>query len=66
MCMVRRAERLSQRWDKMHQVIDERAQDRAMGHVPGGKPALVVKAVKFVGEGEDCQLVQTMRWTRGS
>jgi hypothetical protein len=42
---VRRAERLNQRWEKMHQVIAERAAADEMQAVPGGKTGLVVKTV---------------------
>ena len=55
---VRRAERLNQRWEKMHQVLQERAEDPEMHDVPGGKTGLVVKTVRGVGKGEDFRLIE--------
>ena len=55
---VRRVEALNDRWEKLHQVIAERARSENMQGVPGGTTGLVVKTVKAVGKGEDFQLVE--------
>jgi flagellar motor switch/type III secretory pathway protein FliN len=55
---VRRVEALNDRWEKLHQVIAERARSEEMQGVPGGSTGLVVKTVKAVGKGEDFRLVE--------
>lgn len=53
----RRLERLQQRWDAMHKVIEERAADEKMRDVPGGKTGLMVHDVKQIGGGEHAERV---------
>jgi hypothetical protein len=48
---VRRIEAMHRRWQKMHQVIAERAADPEMIDVPGGKTGLLVHRVKGIGRG---------------
>jgi hypothetical protein len=56
---VRRVEALNERWEKMHQIIAERAAAEEMQAVPGGKTGLVVKTVKGVEKGDDFRLVES-------
>lgn len=55
---ARRLGALNDRWERMKQVIAERADDPSMKGVPGGKTGLLVRQVKAVGKGEDFQLVE--------
>lgn len=48
---------LQDRWQRMHQVIEERSADPDMAEVPGGQTGLVVHQVKGVGTGDAFQLV---------
>jgi hypothetical protein len=52
-----RVDALNDRWHRMHQVIEERAEDAATAHVAGGSTGLIVRDVKGVGKGEDFQLI---------
>lgn len=52
-----RVKALNERWDKMHQVITERAEDPELQDIAGGKTGLLVHNVKGVGKGEDFQLI---------
>jgi hypothetical protein len=54
---VKRVSALNDRWNRMQQVVEERAVDEQMQHVPGGKTGLMVHQVKAVGRGEDFQLI---------
>jgi hypothetical protein len=55
---LNRVKALDKRWDKLQQVIKERAASEQMQAVPGGKTGLLVRDVKGVGKGEDFQLVE--------
>lgn len=52
-----RVDALNDRWDRMRRVIDERAEDPSVAHVPGGPTGLIVHDVKGVGKGDDFQLI---------
>ena len=52
-----RVDAQNDRWRRMQQVIDERAADESMSHVPGGSTGLLAHNVKGVGRGEDFQLI---------
>jgi hypothetical protein len=59
--IARRASRvraLDERWKAMEQIIAERAHAPEMQDVPGGKTGLLVRKIKSVGSGENCQIVQ--------
>lgn len=53
----RRVERLNRDWLRMQRVIEERAEDPRLAHVPGGSTGLIVHNVKGVGRGDDFQLI---------
>lgn len=53
----RRVERLNRDWLRMQRVIEERAEDPRLAHVPGGTTGLIVHNVKGVGRGDDFQLI---------
>ncbi|MDQ3832232.1 MAG: phBC6A51 family helix-turn-helix protein [Actinomycetota bacterium] len=53
----KRVEALQDRWNRMQQVIRERAEDGMLADVPGGTTGLIVHNVKGVGKGEDFQLI---------
>jgi hypothetical protein len=55
--MERRLDALNDRWNRMRQVIDDRAIDPKMQAVPGGTTGLIAHNIKGVGRGEDFQLV---------
>lgn len=52
-----RVDAQNDRWRRMQQVIDARAKDESMKHVPGGETGLLAHDVKGVGRGEDFQLI---------
>jgi hypothetical protein len=52
-----RVDALNDRWHRMRQVIEERAEDAATARVAGGSTGLIVRDVKGVGKGEDFQLI---------
>lgn len=54
---AQRVRRLSNRLQRMQQIVEERGADPAMQDVPGGKSGLLVHQVKAVGQGEDYQLI---------
>jgi hypothetical protein len=53
----RRVAALNDRWVRMQRVLEARADDPALQHVPGGTTGLLVHNVKGVGKGEDFQLI---------
>lgn len=53
----RRVEALNDRWDRLRQVIEERANDPTHAKVPGWKTGLLVHNVKGVGGGENATVV---------
>lgn len=55
--VVKRVSALDDRWNRMKQVIEERAVSPQMQNVAGGKTGLLVHQVKAVGKGEDFQLI---------
>lgn len=60
-----RLNRLHDHWERMQQVIEERAQDADMQNVPGGKTGLLVQQIKSVGKGDDFQIVHEYRVDTG-
>ena len=48
----RRVARLQDRWDRLDQVVQERAADPQMQDVPGGKTGLLVRRIKVIGSGQ--------------
>lgn len=54
---VRRVRALNNRWEKLQQVIAERAVDPQMATVPGGMTGLLVHQVKSIGRGADMQVI---------
>jgi transposase-like protein len=55
--LEKRVEFLNERWEKMREVIEERALAQDMEGVAGGRTGLVVKSVKSVRRGDDFELV---------
>jgi len=55
---VNRIRQLDRRWRKLRALIDERAADPTMQHVPGGKTGLLVRQVKVIGTGRNAQRVE--------
>lgn len=55
--MATRIAALDDRWDRMRQVIIERAESPETAHVPGGKTGLIVHNVKGIGKGDDFQVI---------
>lgn len=55
---LRRVEAMNDRWNRLRQLIDERAADPAVTQVPGGRTGLLVREVKSVGAGENNTLVE--------
>lgn len=54
----RRVQAQNDRWFKMRQVIEARAEDPAMQDVPGGTTGLLVRTVKGIGSGDDFRVVE--------
>ncbi len=52
-----RVDALNDRWRRMQQVIEERAESPSTAQVPGGSTGLIVHDVKGVGKGDDFQLI---------
>jgi transposase len=55
---VNRIRRLNTDWERMQQVIIERADDPRNQEIPGGKTGLLVKQLKGIGKGADFQIVE--------
>jgi len=55
--LVRRVAAQNDRWVRMQRVIEARADDPDMEHVPGGTTGLIVKDWKTVGAGENAQIM---------
>jgi len=55
---ARRIAALNARWNKMHQVIEERAADPDLADIPGGKTGLLVRQTKGIGTGKNFQVVE--------
>ena len=53
-----RVDALNDRWQRMRQVIDERAEDPDMAKVPGGRTGLLVREFKQIGTGPDATMVE--------
>lgn len=53
----RRVQAQNERWEKMRQVIADRATDADMRDVAGGPTGLLVRTYKTVGRGEDFQVL---------
>lgn len=56
-CLERRVDALSDRWDRMRQVIEERAEELG-GECAGGGTGLLVKQMKTLGSGPAAQVVE--------
>lgn len=54
---TKRVAALNDRWNRMQRVIDERAEDPDVSHVPGGTTGLMVHTVKMIGGGRDATTV---------
>jgi hypothetical protein len=54
---LRRVAALQDRWERMHQVIDERAVAEEMRDIAGGTTGLLVRTFKVVGNGPDAHTV---------
>lgn len=52
-----RIDALNDRWERMKQVITERAADPSIQHVPGGKTGLLVHQQKMIGAGPSAQII---------
>lgn len=52
-----RVDALNDRWRRMQQVIDERAEDPSLAEIPGGATGLIVRDVKGIGKGADFQMI---------
>lgn len=61
----RRVDALNERWNKLHQVIEERAEDPSMQDVPGGKTGLITRNLKGIGKGDDFQVVEVFEADTG-
>ena len=55
----RRLAALNDRWLRMRQVIEARADNPSMAEVPGGRTGLLCRQVKGIGRGDDFQMVET-------
>lgn len=55
---------MESRWMLLRQIIDERAKDPDMAHVPGGTTGLLVMTVKQIGNKENFQVVREYRVDR--
>jgi hypothetical protein len=53
-----RVDRLHDRWNKLHQIIEERALEAEMQTVPGGKTGMITRNLKGIGKGEDYERVE--------
>lgn len=53
-----RLSRQQDRWDRMHRVIEERANSPEMEAVAGGKTGLLVRKLKQIGAGDNAQVVE--------
>lgn len=49
---------LEYRWQKIQQVIEERAADPSMTKIPGGKTGLIVRQIKAVGSGAGMKILR--------
>lgn len=58
---VKRIRALQLRWERLHQVIEERAQAAQPGDAPGAGTGLLVKQVRQLGHGAGSRLVE--EWT---
>lgn len=54
---LNRVNALEYRWQKIQQVIEERAADPSMAKIPGGKTGLLVRQIKVVGHGAGMRIV---------
>lgn len=54
---TKRVAALNDRWNRMQQVIAERADDPDVAHVPGGTTGLLVHTVKQIGSGFSATMV---------
>lgn len=59
-----RIDALNDLWAKAHQVIAERAADKTMASVPGGKTGMLVRTYKSIGSGESATMMTEYAWDR--
>lgn len=52
-----RIDALNDRWERMKQVISERADDPNMKDIPGGTTGLLVHSTKAIGAGQSMQVI---------
>lgn len=52
-----RVDALNERWEKMRQIIAERAEDEDVANVAGGKTGLIIHRMRVIGTGKNAQLV---------
>jgi transposase-like protein len=61
----RRVEVLNDLWERMQQVIAERAEAPEVQEVAGGKTGLITRTLKGIGKGEDFQVVEVFEVDTG-
>jgi hypothetical protein len=62
---ARRLKSLSDRWQRLCQVIEERAKDKHIHKGPGGKTGLVQRFLKTLRDGEPAGLLLAPRFHQG-
>jgi len=62
---VERIKKQNERWDKLHQIIQERAQDPIMQSVPGGSTGLLSHDQKGIGSGMAATIVDVFEVDTG-
>lgn len=53
-----RVSALNDRWNRLQRVVEARADDETMAHVPGGTTGLLVRTVKGIGSGDAFQVIE--------
>lgn len=61
-----RIDALNDRWQRLHQVIEERGADPEMEDVPGGRTGLLVHQVKIIGAGDNAQRIDEYKVDDGT
>lgn len=56
--LSRRLTRADRDWEALHRIIDERAKDPELQHVPGGSTGLLVRRVKSIRVGDKSGIVE--------
>lgn len=60
-----RLTKLASRYEKLEQIVEERAQDPEVQEVAGGKTGFVVRNVKGIGKGDAYQVVEVFEVDQG-